>query len=259
VIAELVRDQRVSIADVLVRGPTDYLAGHADLDLSDRARGTYLRADTAPRTLTGGPAEVDRRPYGIGAIAEEDLDAAVTSASGRRLQIPKGGGLARRNRADKGRHDCRRSVRRVRAGGCGPADQGDARTEHGDCLLPAGSLLIDVSEAHLPTNLDTVSYPGKVPIRDEPPAYGAGAGAARPNSQTAALGSPTYHPDDWEVVRSVLESASSSPGRLGLRTPGSERPVIFFFSNRLGCLGSLVVSAVATLVLLLVLGVIHLD
>jgi hypothetical protein len=35
--------------------------------------------------------------------------------------------------------------------------------------------------------------------------------------------------------------------------------VIVFFSNRLGCLGSLVVSAVGTLVLLLVLGVIHLD
>lgn len=32
-----------------------------------------------------------------------------------------------------------------------------------------------------------------------------------------------------------------------------------FFSNRLGCLGSLLVSAIATLVLLLVLGVINLD
>jgi hypothetical protein len=32
-----------------------------------------------------------------------------------------------------------------------------------------------------------------------------------------------------------------------------------FFSNRLGCLGSLLVSAVATLVILLVLGVINLD
>ncbi len=34
---------------------------------------------------------------------------------------------------------------------------------------------------------------------------------------------------------------------------------MFFFSNRLGCLGSLAVSVVATLVLLLVLGVINLD
>jgi hypothetical protein len=34
---------------------------------------------------------------------------------------------------------------------------------------------------------------------------------------------------------------------------------MFFFSNRLGCLGSLLVSAIATLVLLLVLGVIRLD
>jgi hypothetical protein len=32
-----------------------------------------------------------------------------------------------------------------------------------------------------------------------------------------------------------------------------------FFSNRLGCAGSLLVSAAATLVLLLVLGVINLD
>jgi len=31
--------------------------------------------------------------------------------------------------------------------------------------------------------------------------------------------------------------------------------MFFFFSNRLGCLGSLLVSAVITLVLLLVLGV----
>jgi hypothetical protein len=28
-----------------------------------------------------------------------------------------------------------------------------------------GSLLLEVAEAHLPTDLDTVSYPGKVPIR----------------------------------------------------------------------------------------------
>ena len=32
-----------------------------------------------------------------------------------------------------------------------------------------------------------------------------------------------------------------------------------FFSNRLGCLGSLLVSAVLTLILLLVTGVIRLD
>jgi len=34
---------------------------------------------------------------------------------------------------------------------------------------------------------------------------------------------------------------------------------MFFFSNRLGCLGSLLVSAVGTLVLLLIFGVISLD
>jgi hypothetical protein len=35
--------------------------------------------------------------------------------------------------------------------------------------------------------------------------------------------------------------------------------MFFFFSNRLGCFGSLLVSAVATLLLLLVLGVINLG
>jgi hypothetical protein len=33
--------------------------------------------------------------------------------------------------------------------------------------------------------------------------------------------------------------------------------VFVFFSNRLGCMGSLLVSAVATLILLLILGVIR--
>jgi hypothetical protein len=35
--------------------------------------------------------------------------------------------------------------------------------------------------------------------------------------------------------------------------------MFFFFSNRLGCLGSLLVSAAVTLVLLLLLGVLHLG
>jgi hypothetical protein len=35
--------------------------------------------------------------------------------------------------------------------------------------------------------------------------------------------------------------------------------LFLFFSNRLGCGGSLLVSAIATLILLLVLGVIELD
>jgi hypothetical protein len=34
---------------------------------------------------------------------------------------------------------------------------------------------------------------------------------------------------------------------------------VFFFSNRLGCAGSLLVSAVATIVLLLILGVINIH
>jgi hypothetical protein len=41
--------------------------------------------------------------------------------------------------------------------------------------------------------------------------------------------------------------------------PAGENPFMFlFFSNRLGCLGSLAVSAAVTLVLLLILGVIRL-
>ena len=35
--------------------------------------------------------------------------------------------------------------------------------------------------------------------------------------------------------------------------------MFFFFSNRLGCMGSLILSAVVTLVLLLLLGVIQFD
>ncbi len=34
---------------------------------------------------------------------------------------------------------------------------------------------------------------------------------------------------------------------------------MFFFSNRLGCGGSLLVSAIGTLILLLILGVINID
>ena len=35
--------------------------------------------------------------------------------------------------------------------------------------------------------------------------------------------------------------------------------MMFFFSNRLGCMGSLVVSAIGTLILLLVIGVININ
>ncbi len=44
------------------------------------------------------------------------------------------------------------------------------------------------------------------------------------------------------------------------RAAGTEAaPMMFFFSNRLGCMGSLVVSAIGTLILLLILGVINLN
>jgi hypothetical protein len=42
--------------------------------------------------------------------------------------------------------------------------------------------------------------------------------------------------------------------RVGGRQPfGQDRPMFFFFSNRLGCLGSIVVSILATVLLVLLL------
>jgi hypothetical protein len=43
------------------------------------------------------------------------------------------------------------------------------------------------------------------------------------------------------------------------RSPDGTLALMFFFSNRLGCLTSLLISVVGTLLLLLVLGVINLD
>ena len=49
-------------------------------------------------------------------------------------------------------------------------------------------------------------------------------------------------------------------GREARRHDPRERALmLFFFSNRMGCLGSLLVSVVGTLVLLLILGVINLS
>jgi hypothetical protein len=47
--------------------------------------------------------------------------------------------------------------------------------------------------------------------------------------------------------------------RVKIACPGYHRAMFIFFSNRLGCAGSLLVSAAVTLVLLLVLGVIRLG
>jgi hypothetical protein len=49
--------------------------------------------------------------------------------------------------------------------------------------------------------------------------------------------------------------APSSPGASSGKRPGTGCGVFFFFSNRLGCFGSLLVSAVLTLILLVILGV----
>ena len=50
--------------------------------------------------------------------------------------------------------------------------------------------------------------------------------------------------------------ASSTAGRVGPSREGYGAAMFLFFNNRMGCLGSLVVSAVFTLLLLLVTGVI---
>ena len=50
-------------------------------------------------------------------------------------------------------------------------------------------------------------------------------------------------------------SSGSAPSLLA--TKGDQ--VFLFFSNRLGCMGSLLLSAAVTVVLLLILGVINLD
>ena len=44
--------------------------------------------------------------------------------------------------------------------------------------------------------------------------------------------------------------------RLGTAAPGHGQPVFFLFSSRLGCLGSLLLSAVLTLLVLLLLDVV---
>lgn len=52
---------------------------------------------------------------------------------------------------------------------------------------------------------------------------------------------------------------SSEPGGCRPSARGSRELVFLFFSNNLGCAGSLLVSAVVTLVLLLLFGVIELG
>lgn len=74
------------------------------------------------------------------------------------------------------------------------------------------------------------------------------AAAAKPSRRSAA----------------PVSGSADDPGREGIGPAGvlairEGRPgtMFFFFSNRLGCLGSLAMSAVLTVVLLLILGVLH--
>jgi hypothetical protein len=70
----------------------------------------------------------------------------------------------------------------------------------------------------------------------------------------------------WEWLRVDVDEYREL-GQAGVRfwgltdvgTRGSQPPVMVFFSNRLGCLGSILVSAIGTLVLLAVIGVVRLH
>lgn len=72
---------------------------------------------------------------------------------------------------------------------------------------------------------------------------------------------PLVVPADFELVRYLLATrrpASSFTSQPRLPPRGARRAAMFFFSNRMGCLGSILVSIVGTLLLLVLLGVIRL-
>ncbi len=54
-------------------------------------------------------------------------------------------------------------------------------------------------------------------------------------------------------MRNLAAGRGARPGRLDASIAGHRGWVFFFFSNRLGCLGSLLVSVVVTVVLILLL------
>jgi hypothetical protein len=59
--------------------------------------------------------------------------------------------------------------------------------------------------------------------------------------------------------RELGQSGVKFWGLTDVGTPGSRSTVMVFFSNRLGCLGSILVSVIGTLVLLVVIGVVRLH
>ena len=64
-------------------------------------------------------------------------------------------------------------------------------------------------------------------------------------------------PDGKRPTSRAFHCSCRSVGESGVarRDPGHARRVFLFFSNRLGCFGSLIVSAIFTLILLALLGV----
>jgi hypothetical protein len=76
--------------------------------------------------------------------------------------------------------------------------------------------------------------------------------------------SSAQQPDANRVAPVVLGERRGVAERRGfggsvMWVRGVSDPVMVFFSNRLGCLGSILVSAIGTLVLLAVLGVVRLH
>ena len=61
---------------------------------------------------------------------------------------------------------------------------------------------------------------------------------------------------DYRTVGQIRGSPRASTYRMDDRLSGQPWAMFVFFSNRLGCFGSLLVSAALTLVLLLILNVI---
>lgn len=88
---------------------------------------------------------------------------------------------------------------------------------------------------------------------------------ARPQPSAIALGPGGRRASEEGLGHRRTGTAPATTARLRPQLAGYERPdapgslhMMFFFSNRLGCLGSLLVSVVATLVLLVLVGAVRL-
>ena len=60
-------------------------------------------------------------------------------------------------------------------------------------------------------------------------------------------------------ARSHIRTPNRRPCAVAAAAAVGTREVFFFFSNRLGCAGSILVSLVGTLLVLVLLGIVNLD